>query len=119
MQDNWLKLLPFAEFVYNRTTNKSTKKTPFQTVYGQNSGIEIPTTELRDGIPQDIQKIEDHLKFEMARTQDIQSEQANTSRTSAPQYDIGDKVYLSKGKLRTSRPCSKLDQVFLGPFRIT
>ena len=81
MQNNWLELLPFAEFVYNRTTNESTKRTPFQAVYGQNQDIEIPTTELRDGIPRDMQEIEDHLKSKMARAQDIQSEQANTSRT--------------------------------------
>ena len=71
IQDNWLELLSFAEFVYNRTTNESTKKTLFQTVYGQNPDIEIPTTELRNGIPQDMQKIKDHLKSEIARAQDI------------------------------------------------
>ena len=118
MQDNWLELLPFAEFVYNRTTNESTKKTPFQAIYGQNPDIEIPTTESIDGIPQDMQKIEDHLKSEMARAQDIQWEQANTLRTPAPCYAVGDKAYLPRGKLRTSRPCPKLDQVFLGPFKI-
>ena len=117
-QDNWLELLPFAEFVYNRSTNESTKKTPFQAVYGQNPDIEIPTTELTNEIPQNMQKIKDHLKSKMARAQDIQSEQANTSGTPAPRYTIGDKVYLSKGKLRTPRPCLKLDQVFLGPFKI-
>ena len=74
MQDNWLELLPFAEFVYNRTTNESTRKIPFQAVYGQNPDIEIPTTELRSGIPQDMQKIEDQLKSEMVRAQEIQSE---------------------------------------------
>ena len=51
MEDNWLQLLPFAKFVYNRTTNESTTRSPFQAVYGQNPDIEIPTTELRDGIP--------------------------------------------------------------------
>ena len=118
MQEDWLQLLPFAEFVYNRTTSESTKKLPFQAVYEQNPDIEIPTMELRHGIPQDMQKIEDHLKFEIVRAQDIQSEQANTSRTRAPCYAIEDKVYLSRGKLRTSRPCPKLDNVFLGPFKI-
>ena len=118
MQNNWLELLPFAEFVYNRTTNESTKKTPFQAVYGQKPDIEIPTTELRNGISQDMQKIEDHLKSEMNRAQEIQSEQANISRTPAPCYAIGDKVYLSQGKLRTPRPCPKLDQVFLGSFKV-
>ena len=102
IQNNRLELLPFAEFVYNRTTNESTKKTPFQTVYGQNPDIEILTRELRNGIPQDMQRVEDHLKAKMARAQDIQSEQANTSRTPAPCYAIGDKVYLFRGKLRTS-----------------
>ena len=54
IQNNWLELLPFAQFIYNRTTNKSIRKTLFQAVCGQNPDIEIPTTELRNRIPQDM-----------------------------------------------------------------
>ena len=34
-QDDWLELLPFAEFSYNNSTNASMKMTPFYASYGQ------------------------------------------------------------------------------------
>jgi len=32
-QDNWVELLPFAEFCYNNTVHSATKLTPFFTAY--------------------------------------------------------------------------------------
>src|SRR4051812_32142072 len=34
-QDDWVDLLPFAEFSYNNSINASTKMTPFYAVYRQ------------------------------------------------------------------------------------
>jgi len=34
-QDNWVELLPFAEFCYNNTVHSSTKLTPFFATYQQ------------------------------------------------------------------------------------
>src|SRR5512140_669450 len=34
-QDNWVELLPFAEYCYNNTEHSATKKTPFCAVYGR------------------------------------------------------------------------------------
>ena len=34
-QDDWVELLPFAEFSYNNSVNTSTKMMPFYAVYGQ------------------------------------------------------------------------------------
>lgn len=35
-QENWLELLPFAEFTYNNTVHSSTGLSPFYIVYGEN-----------------------------------------------------------------------------------
>ena len=35
-QENWLELLPFAEFTYNNTIHSSTGLSPFYIVYGEN-----------------------------------------------------------------------------------
>src|SRR6185295_17709419 len=35
-QDDWAKWLPYAEFCYNNSVNRTTGKTPFQIVYGYN-----------------------------------------------------------------------------------
>src|SRR6266480_6873095 len=34
-QDDWVKLLPFAEFLYNNFISTSTKMIPFYAIYGQ------------------------------------------------------------------------------------
>ena len=34
-QDNWVELLPFAEFCYNNTVNSATRLTPFFAAYQQ------------------------------------------------------------------------------------
>src|SRR5436305_11747149 len=36
-QDDWVELLPFAEFSYNNSVSTSTKMTPFYAIYGQHS----------------------------------------------------------------------------------
>ena len=42
-QDDWVELLPFAEFAYNNSVNASTKMTPFYAVYGQHPRSIWPT----------------------------------------------------------------------------
>ena len=42
-QDDWVDLLPFAEFSYNNLLNTSTKMTPFFIVYGEYSHSVWPT----------------------------------------------------------------------------
>lgn len=45
----------------------------------------------------------------MAKAQQDQELQANRSRSVAPAYKVGDKVYLSLRNIRTNRPSKKLD----------
>ena len=42
-QDDWVDLLPFAEFSYNNLLNTSTKMTPFFIVYGEHPHSIWPT----------------------------------------------------------------------------
>jgi len=48
---------------------------------------------------------------DMARFYDIH-------RRTAPQYNVGDKVWLSSENIRTARPMKKLDYKWLGPYAI-
>ena len=43
----------------------------------------------------------------------------NQCRVPAPEYHIGDRVYLDASDLRTMRPLQKLAHRYLGPFTVT
>ncbi len=45
-------------------------------------------------------------------------EQSNKHRTPQPALNSGDSAYLSSQYLSTDRPCRKLREKFLGPFKI-
>ena len=43
----------------------------------------------------------------------------NQHRVPAPEYHIGDKVYLDASDIHTTRPSQKLAHRYLGPFTVT
>ena len=43
----------------------------------------------------------------------------NQRRFLAPEYHIGDKLYLDASDIRTTRPSQKLGHRYLGPFTVT
>ena len=45
----------------------------------------------------------------MAAAQQVQEEVTNRHRQQAPQFKVGDKVWLSLRNIRTNRPAKKLD----------
>ena len=125
-QDNWYDLLPIAEFVYNNTISAGIGgMTPFFANYGYHPRFlpleDTQTTslnlEVRD-ISTKLKEIEKFLKSEMTYAQAINQEQANKKRTTAPNLQIGDDVWLLSRNVKTTRPSKKLDFKKLGPFKV-
>jgi transposase InsO family protein len=124
-QDNWRKLLPIAELCYNNTESETTKTTPFYANYGYHPQVDAPL-----GRPQgdsdkrnnpyidSLQELHEELRCEITHTQDGYAEQANKKRSPDPHLKPGDKVWLKRKNIRTTRPSSKLDYKQLGPFHI-
>jgi hypothetical protein len=54
----------------------------------------------------------------MADAQEKQARYANQKRTAAPEYKVGDCVFVDTRNLRTERPSQKLDSKREGPYRI-
>lgn len=52
-------------------------------------------------------------------TQDRYKEQADKGRIPHPEFQVGDKVLLSRKNIHTDRPSEKLDYRRLGPYEIT
>lgn len=126
-QDNWTSLLASGEFAYNDSLHAATKKTPFemclrfqpafsmniardsQVKEGENPAARQAAEDLQDGIQE--------AKALWKATQEASAKYYN-KKHKEKSYKIGDEVLLSARYIRTRRACKKLDDRFLGPFKI-
>ena len=132
-QNNWVDLLPIAEFEANSDRNVFSGIAPFLATKGYipRSGIEPPTLwdedatqrAKRDIVAADtfIQKMKDlraFLRDELKWSQALMTEHANNRRLPVPEFKEGDMVMLDSRNIKTSRPSKSLDHKNLGPFPV-
>jgi hypothetical protein len=65
-----------------------------------------------------LRELHEHAKAEIAKAIERFRTAADRSRIPAPDYRIGQRVWLSTENIRTTRPSRKLAERRLGPFRI-
>ena len=122
-QDNWVELLPFAQFAYNNTEQSSIKSSPFFANYGYHPNLDVsvqaethsPAVEERI---QQLRSLHKVLQHEMKFAQTQQSRYYDQHRQQGPKLQVGDKVWLLRRHIKTTRPSEKLDHRKLGPFVI-
>ena len=124
-QDNWVDLLPFAEFAYNNSSHEAIGVSPFLAMYGWNPKADF----LNHPVVQDEQdtsplSVEDRLKYihswvgkHLETAKDNAKVQADRKRKDHS-FKVGDKVLLLTRNLSTDRPSLKLDYRKIGPFPI-
>jgi hypothetical protein len=122
LQDNWQALLPLAEHAYNSTFHSSIGITPFYANRGyhprlsitlQETTVPSATEQLRH-----LQAVHQQAQANIQRAQEQQVYWANKKRQDAPDFKIGDQVWLLRTNITTTQPSSKLDAKRLGPFPI-
>jgi hypothetical protein len=116
----------------NNHESETTGVTPFYAVYGQHPrmGTEPPQSVRRlparqqldiasaDKFAEWMKGMTDLLHAEMGMAQARYADQANASRSSAPVFHVGDKVWLDTRNLNMDRPSKKLAEKYIGPFLI-
>ena len=122
-QDDWVDLLPFAEFSYNNAESATTKVSPFAANYGFNPTMDFVTIEndnvRRTGtLLDDIRETQNYLKQEIEIAKDRYKHFADQRRRSEDIMQVGDMVWLSMDNIKTTRPMKKLDYQWSGPFKI-
>jgi hypothetical protein len=122
-QSDWSQLLPMAELAINSRTTPSTGFSPFFLAHGYNpspfqtredvdrNSTDAPKSPIQQGetIVRTIRGALDWAQASLTYTQQSMEQQANKSRAPAPEYRVGDQVWLTLKNITTDRPNKKLD----------
>ena len=122
-QDNWPDYLALAEFAINNTKQDSIQATPFYANYGRHPIFDpnLPTSTSVPAVDEHITQLQNvHADIKATLRDAIKRAKlnANEHRKAAPDFKVGDKVWLSRKGLPTRRPSDKLDERRIGPFKI-
>jgi hypothetical protein len=122
-QDNWHGLLPLAEFAYNNAPSATTGISPFFANKGYNPNIsvhrdlELTSARAKEFVV-DLDDLHRELRSQIAEAQKRYQGPADSRRTPAPDFKVGDKVYVKAAHFRTTRPSKKFAEKNLGPYEI-
>ena len=123
-QDNWVELLPMAQFAYNSARSESTGTSPFfanhgyePEAYRQPRKDEIKAQQALLLVDK-LQGLHRQLATDIEFNSQKSAAYANKKRSMGPPLERGDKVYLLRKHIKTKRPSTKLDFKKLGPFEI-
>jgi len=124
-QDDWSQLLPLAEFVYNNAKSASTGISPFYANYGYHprATLRILPEEKRENPAAEayidhIRQVHEELRGTLERAQKRYKKEFDKKTAPAPEFKVGDRVWLNRRNIETTRPSQKLDFRHLGPFEI-
>lgn len=133
LQDDWVDWLPLAELAGNCSPSATTTVSPFFANKGYHARMSfdmIPQAQDARNPRQNIQRAEadkfaqrmkgvwDYLQDYIGLAQSRMEEYANRRRQPMPNYQVGDSVYLDRRNIKTQRPSLKLDDKYLGPFKV-
>src|SRR5882724_2174565 len=121
-QDNWVDLLPFAEFAYNNTSQSATMVTPFVANKGFHLKLEVSLEPVVSATAHqfatDLKELHLYLRDQISCALKQYAVHSASRRLPIPPFKVGDTVWLDAWNIRTTHPSKKLDHRFLGPFPI-
>jgi hypothetical protein len=115
-QDNWDELLPIVEFAYN-APSATTGITPFFANKGYHLERDLTSARARE-FTVDLDELHEVLWTEIKTAQERYQKSDDPRRTLAPEFKIGQKVFVKANHFRTTRPLKKLAETYLGPFEV-
>ena len=122
-QDNWSELLPLAEFAYNNALSTTTGVSPFFANKGYHPNITVhPEHDIASSrahnFAVDLNELQSTLKAEISAAQQHYQKSADVQYSPAPDFKVGDKVFVKAQFFQTTQPSKKLSKKYLGPYEI-
>jgi len=124
-QDDWVRLLPMAEFAYNNSVTMGNGTTPFYANYGFHPrAIDLPDEKDEPVNPAStvyghwMTAIHDSARKGLKAAQEKMRRYTDPDQKPPPAYQVGDLVMLNGRNIRTRQPSKKLDHKNHGPFQI-
>jgi len=122
-QDDWVRLLPMAEFAYNNSTTTGNGMSPFYANYGFHPmAMDPASTEPLNPASMVyahwMHSVHDESRKGLEEAQERIRRYTDPSRKPPPAYQVGNLVMLNGRNIKTRRPSKKLDHKNHGPFQI-
>src|SRR5882724_7589539 len=121
-QDDWVNLLPLAEFVYNDTSHSETMVTPFFTNKGFHLKLKVSlesvVSDTSHQVATNLKELHLYLCDQVSHALKQYEIHSTSQCLLIPPFKVGDTVWLDLRNIRTTCPSKKLDHCFLGPFLI-
>jgi len=122
-QNNWVSLLPMAEFAYNNSGTMGNGVSPFYANYGYHPAtIDPPSSEPLNPASTVyahwMQMVHDESRKGLEAAQERIHRYTDPARKEPLAYQVGDLVMLNGRNIKTRRPSKKLDHKNHGPFQI-
>lgn len=122
-QDNWVDWIALAEFSYNNKIHTATQMSPFYAAHGYHPrmGFELHQTfksESAEEFGNRMTKTHEEAQSALVCSRDKMKRFGDQRRIDAPEYKVGDLVWLSVENLDIKVPSRKLAHKRVGPFPI-
>ena len=111
-QDNWSELLPLAKFTYNNSPSATMGVTPFFANKGYHPNIaiypecELASVKAREYVI-DLEELHAELRTQMAKAQTHYQGPADRRWEPAPDFQVGQQVFVSAEYIHTTRPSDR------------
>jgi hypothetical protein len=124
-QDNWVELLPLAEFAYNNSVHASTGFTPFFANYSYHPEMQfkapkdparVLSERAADDLVDRLRETHVRLRENLLEAQRRQTKYAGGKEMT---FEAGDMVWLSTRHMKLSRRSKKLDYKRMGPYKVS
>jgi len=122
-QNDWVRLLPMAEFAYNNSTTTGNGMSPFYANYGfhpmaMDPASTEPLNPASKVYAHWMHTVHDESRKGLEEAQERMRRYTDPKRKNPPAYQVGDLVMRSGCNIKTRRPSRKLDHKNHGPFQI-
>jgi len=122
-QNNWPEWIVCTEFTYNNKIHTATHVSPFYANYGMNPRIGIEPQRAGKSEPakeftERMKTVYEEAQVALSKLCDDMTCYADFHRGEAPEYKVGDKVWLSTKNLNVDQLSRKLAERQLGPYKI-